>query len=110
MTKIYHFSTKLIIMDKMCKTDKYNSVQGLILRRLRASVRVIYDAHEIWLYNSHTSRFEMYKNTSGTGILLEEFFANKGIDVKSDAANMTATSISYRFKEEKDYFLFRLKF
>lgn len=52
----------------------------------------------------------MYKNTSGTGILLEEFFANKGIDVKSDAANMTATSISYRFKEEKDYFLFRLKF
>lgn len=110
MSKIYHFSNKLIILDKMHKVDKYDSAQGLILRRLRASVKVMYDAHEIWLYNRHTRRFEMYKNKSGIDTLLKKFFASKGINLKSDAADMTAKSISHRFEEEKDHFLFRLKF
>ena len=110
MNKIYHFSNKLIIIDKQFKTHKYDTTQGLLLRRLRAPVQAIYDAHEIWAYNRHTSRFEMYKNKSGIGTLLEKFFASKGINLKCDAADMTAKSISYRFKDEKDYFLFQLKF
>lgn len=97
-------------MDKMYKANKYDSAQGMILQRLRAPVQAIYDAHEIWVYNRHTSRFEMYKNKSGTDSLIRKFFANKGINVKSDAADMTANSISYRFVELKDEFLFNLKF
>lgn len=111
MSKIYHFNTKLIIIDKMHKVDKYDSAQGLILRRLRAPVQVMYDAHEIWLYNRHTRRFEMYKNNkNGIGTLLEKFFADKGIKLKCDAADMTAKAIGYRFEESKDEFLFKLKF
>ncbi len=97
-------------MDKLYSTNKYYSAQGLILRKLRASVKVIYDAHEIWMYNRATKHFEAYKNRNGVNSLIEEFFASKGITIKCDAADMTAKSISYRFEEEKDHFLFRLKF
>jgi hypothetical protein len=82
----------------------------MMLQRLRAPIQAIYDAHEIWAYNKPTKRFEMYKNKNGSGILLEKFFADKGIKLKCDAADMTAKAISYRFKDEIDYFLFQLKF
>lgn len=97
-------------MDKQFKADKYDTTQGQILRRLRAPVQVIYDAHEIWVYNHNISRFEMYKNKSGIDSLIRKFFADKGINIKCDAADMTAKSISYRFEEPKDEFLFNLKF
>jgi len=82
----------------------------MMLTVLRATHEAIYAAHEIWLYNHNTSRFEMYKNKNGFKTLLEKFFENKGINLKCDAADMTAKSISYRFKEPKDEFLFNLKF
>ena len=74
MTKVYHFSNKLIVMDKVYKSEHTNSTQGLMLRVLRAPVQAIYDAHEIWVYNSFTNRFEMYKNRGGS--LIKKFFAN----------------------------------
>ncbi len=110
MTKIYHFSNQLIIIDKVYKSDKYDTMQTLMLRVLRAPVKTVYDAHEIWMYNHSTKHFEAYKNKNGVTSLLEEFFAGKGINIKCDAADMLAQSRQYRFKEPKDEFLFNLKF
>ena len=110
MTKVYHFSNKLIVMDKQRKTDKYHTTQSLMLQKLRAPVQAIFDAHEIWVYNHSTKHFEAYKNKNGVKSLLEEFFASKGISIKCDAADMLALSRQYRFENPKDEFLFNLKF
>ncbi len=110
MTKIYHFSTKLIIMDKQHKKHRYDTTQGMMLSRLGASVQVIYEAHEIWMYNRATSRFEMYKNKCGIKTLLEKFFESKNINLKCDTAVHDSQACGYRFKEPKDKFHFKLKF
>jgi hypothetical protein len=97
-------------MDKVYKRDKNDTIQAKILRELNASVKVIYDAHEIWFYNSATSQFEFYKNKGGIKSLLEKFFETKGINLKCVAADMTAKPIQYKFADPKDEFLFNLKF
>lgn len=110
MAKIYRFTNQLIVMDYVYKDDKHDTLQATILRSLKASVQVIYDAHEIWFYNRSTQQFETYKNKSGTKSLLEKFFATKGINLKCVCADMQARPLQFRFAEPKDKFLFNLKF
>ena len=110
MTKIYHFSNQLILMDKVYKMDKYDTMQKALLRELRGSIKIIYDAHEIWFYNNQTKAFESYKNKSGTSTILAAYLEDNGINIRCDAAAMTGLPIRMRFLDKKDEFLFNLKF
>ena len=110
MTKLYHFSNKLIIIDKLYKNHPSQSVQNLLLQRLKAPRQAIYDAHEIWTYDTETKRFVPYKNRNGCRSLIEEFFAERGISIVCKSSEKFESMRQYRFKDEKNEFLFNLKY
>ena len=113
MTKIYHFTNELIILDKIYKKNKYEVTQTLMLRALGASVAAIYDAHEIWFYIDELKAFEAYKNKNGTKTLLAAYLEDNGINT-SYATYLADTSDGetqlMRFHSEKDEFVFKLKY
>lgn len=108
--KIYHKSRKLIIVDYPEHMEKEN-LQNKIISIIGGGLKRMYEAHEIWLYNPHTRKFNAHKNRNGIDSLLMKFFADIGINVKCNAASInTGHPVQYRFESEKDYFLFKLKF
>ena len=116
MTNVYHDSNELIVIDKVFKSDR-QTVQHKILYALgessgnKASLHRIYSAHEIWLYNKHTTKFEMYKNRRGLGTLLGVWLEDEGINSRCDAATInTAQPTQICFDTGKDLFLFKLKY
>jgi hypothetical protein len=68
-------------------------------------------AHEVWAYNPQNRSFACVKNKSGTATILMSFLVSKGIHIRPDVAELnTAMPIRFRFVDEKDHFLFQLKF
>ena len=68
-------------------------------------------AHEVWAYNPQNRSFECVKNKNGTSTRLMSFLVSKGIHIRCDVAELnTAMPTRFRFKDEKDHFLFQLKF
>jgi hypothetical protein len=66
--------------------------------------------HEVWSYNPTTKRFQAFKNR-GLGQGLVQYLAKMGINVKPSAARISdAAAMELRFAEEKDEFLFKLKY
>ena len=111
MNKVYYFSNELIILEKLYPQDKGTTLQGQILRALHArGVQVIYDAHEIWFYNDHTKAFEAYKNKSGTSTILAAHLEDNGVNIRADAATLAGQVVLMRFCDEKDEFIFKLKY
>jgi len=110
---VYHNSRELIIINHLVPT-KYASanLQTRIIGLVGGGVKTIYDAHEIWTYNPATRRFDAYKNKGGTlPQLLKSFLADKGIHIRPDAASIhDARVTAFRFVDDKDHFLFNLRF
>ena len=111
MIKIYHKSKDLIILEKLPKIGKGLTPQQKILFAIGGGIKAVYDAHEIWFYHKHDDRyrFEAYKN-KGEG-LLEEFLLSHSINIQCSAAHLSNGLPSwFRFVDNKDQFLFNLKF
>lgn len=111
---VYHKSKELIIVHHLRpskETGHTIRLQTSLINMLGGGLKTIYDAHEIWFYNSVTHIFTAYKNESGISSLLKSFLADKGINVKPDAISIrTAQPTQYRFANDKDLFHFNLKF
>jgi len=109
---VYYQTRELIILNHLVPTKQAGAnLQTRIIRQVGGGVKTIYDAHEIWTYNPATRRFDAYKNKSGTTTLLKTFLANKGIHIRPDAASIhDARVTACRFVDDKDHFLFKLKF
>lgn len=104
-TYVYHDSPELIIVDKIVRDSKnHRGIQGQLLHALNASVKRVYDAHEIWWYNEEFHVFEAYKNVNDKHTLLGVFFEEQQINVKYDSKMIQS------FHTPKDLFLFKLKF
>jgi len=72
---------------------------------------LLQNAHEVWAYNPQNRSFECVKNKSGTSTMLKTLLESKGINIRCDAAELnTAMPSRFRFEDEKDHFLFQLKF
>ena len=111
--KVYHHSIELIIIDKPLFEDSlHRRSQQQIINAVGGGIKTMYNAHEIWTYNSATHRFDAYKNkNTGNNTLLKAFFADKGIHIRCDAASLnTAAASACRFEDDKDHFLFQLIF
>ena len=109
---VYHNDGELIIINNIVPTK-----EALGIRRQRriakmlGGLQTIFDAHEIWTYNPNTARFDAYKNKGGSNILLKAFLASKGIHIRADVASLDTSAITAcRFEDDKDLFLFNLKF
>ena len=109
---VYYQSRELIILNHLVPTKQAGAnLQTRIIRQVGGGVKTIYDAHEIWTYNPATRRFDSYKNKNCTTTLIKTFLADKGIHLRTDAANInTAGVTAYRFVDDKDHFLFKLTF
>ena len=109
---VYYHTRELIILNHLVPTKQASAnLQTRIIRQVGGGVQTIYDAHEIWTYNPATRRFDAYKNKNCTTTLLKSFLADKGIHIRCDAAKLNnAAAAAYRFVDDKDHFLFKLKF
>lgn len=78
--------------------------------RVATGHRSVYLANEIWLFNDINNSFNKFKSRFG-GDLLKAFLRDAGISLRVDAACLsTAEPTIFRFKEDQDLFLFKLKF
>ena len=110
MTKIYHNDSKCILMDKPpCdKPDGGRSLQQRILAALAASVKIIYDVHELWFYTDGV--FESYKLRDTDSQFLPDFMKANGIDIyRTSEPSSNGHTVVYCFATPQDEFKFRLK-
>ena len=118
MTKVYHQSKGLIILERLFLSPDDRHFQNRIITAVGGGIQTIYEAHEIWFYNAHNKRFEYYKNrsidyasTDEANTLLQAYLLSRNIHIQHSAANMTNGLPSwYRFVDDKDLFLFKLSF
>ncbi len=110
---VYYKSKELIIVHHLRPTKDANSnrLQLRLIQMLGGGLKTIYDAHEIWFYDPITNIFTAYKNRGGMSSLLKTYLADKGINVKPDAIEIsTARPTQHHFVDDKDLFHFNLKF
>ncbi len=95
------------------KTD--SSLLAEMTRELGpAAYRAIFDrvamAHEVWLYDQPTKRFHAWKNKGHANEIIARM-AESGINVKVSAARLDrGTASEMQFCDDKDEFLFKLKY
>ena len=117
-TKVYYHSQGLMIIGKATPgvpllsggegIGKMTDMQYFAHKMNQSHLR---SAHEIWAYTPECRSFECVKNKNGTTTQLKTFLASKGINIRCDAAELnTAMPTRFRFEDEKDHFLFQLKF
>lgn len=72
---------------------------------------MVQTADEVWVYHSQNRSFESIKNRNGTATILMSFLVSKGIHIRPDVAVLNHDKPTlFRFEDEKDHFLFQLKF
>jgi hypothetical protein len=73
---------------------------------------IVQNADEVWVYNPQNRSFECVKNRrSGNATTLMSFLVSRGIHIRPDAAALAnGKPPMFRFVDEKDHFLFQLKF
>ena len=117
-TKTYYYSNRLMIIGKATsgvplldsgkELEDMTDAEYLAVKMDRSMLQA---AHEVWAYNPQNRSFECVKNRSGTTTILKTFLASKGINIRCDAATLnTAMPTRFRFEDDKDHFLFQLKF
>jgi hypothetical protein len=112
MTKVYHNTPELVIIEKLQPiNDLGKNMQDRIIKIINGTRETIYQAHEIWMYSPSTHKFSSYKNRRGEVSLLTSFLADHGINIRCDVAELNISQPSlYCFVDDKDCFLFNLKF
>ena len=122
MTQILHDKDGLVIIVKGMPKDEIlpggkslgdlNDMEYFTLKMNRSFVRdILQMAQEVWAFDNSNRSFESVKNKSGFASLLKSHLANKGINIRCDAATInTGNPVRFRFEDDKDYFLFKLKF
>jgi len=115
-TKVYHHDKELMIIGKATSGVPLFDVQLEDMTdaeyfAVKMNRSLLQNAHEVWAYNSDNRSFECVKNKSGTTTRLKTLLTSKGIHIRCDAAELnTAMPSRYRFEDDKDHFLFQLKF
>lgn len=115
MYKLYYQSKSLIISE-MINGITHSTGQGLDHMSDEAYAQhkmlrgLFQDAMEVWVYNPVNRSFESVKNKNGSATILMSFLVSKGIHIRPDAARMITLPPRFRFVDEKDHFLFQLKF
>ncbi len=122
MNKIYYQSKSLTIIGKGThgvqpfaggeNIAKMTDIEYFGYKAKRAANRrFLHNSMEVWAYTPQNRAFECIKNRSGTSTILKAFLAGKDINIRCDAAELnTARPTRFRFEDEKDHFLFQLKF
>ncbi len=118
MTKIYYQSKQLMIIGKAIPGiplldggKDISQMTDMEYFQHKLGRGYLQSAHEVWAYNPQNRSFECVKNKSGTTTILKTFLADKDIKIRCDVAELnTAMPTRFRFKDEKDHFLFQLKF
>jgi len=89
----------LASMNRALGSDSMNSMIG------RVNL-----AKEVWMYDTSAKRFHAWKNKGMVNEIIARM-AEEGINLKVSAARIdTGTAIEVRFAENKDMFLFNLKY
>lgn len=114
MTKVYHKSKDLIVLDVLPRAGKGITVQQKIIFAVGGGIQSVFDAKEIWFYDSETETFKSYKITGkhDTNCLLIEFLGKHNIHVSTSEVHdhYPNSTIKYNFATDLDKFLFKLKF
>jgi hypothetical protein len=114
--KIYHQSNELVILEKKIDIPTLKDrmdvggVDDLEYFRSKLNRALLNDADEVWAYNPRNRSFEPIKNRRESGTILMSFLVSKGIHIRPDSAQMITLPLRFRFVDDKDHFLFELKF
>ncbi len=114
MTKVYHKSKDLIVLDILPKAGKGITLQQKIIFAVGGGIQSVFDAKEIWFYNDDTGVFVSYKSRPdlNQSCLLITFLESHHIHVCTSGYSTTLPNetMNYCFATERDKFLFKLKF
>jgi len=109
MNKIYYQSKSLMIIGH---TDDLNKMTDIdYFNHKVVSSSILHKAEEVWSYNPQNRSFECVKNRNGKATILMSFLVSKGIHIRPDVAALNnGKPPRFRFEDDKDHFLFQLKF